>query len=121
MIIQNDVVTFEPSDIAQFSPELHAALVKYVGERLTPEVFLSDTINRVLADASAVQLKAAFGELEPLFINADKPMRDEARVLLDQIKVVLTKVEEPAPGEPAPVAPAASPSLLNKIVTFFTG
>lgn len=107
MLISNNVITFEASDIALLSPELQDALAIYAGERISPEQFL----NTFIADA----LKAAVAHSDATIsaVVAEKflklPLADRQAVV-DILDGEGGEAEEPVlEGGAAEPEPAAVP------------
>lgn len=65
MNIQNDIVTFEPKDISQFSEAVQAALCSTAGEGRTVEEILSDAVNTVIANSQKSRVNSLLESMRP--------------------------------------------------------
>lgn len=101
MIIDSikDTVTFESADVAKLSETQQKVLFAYVGERTTPEQFISEIINAALRDARKafgnVQVKD-FEELSIALATASPTEMAQAKAFLQQAKDVLRVQAQPA-------------------------
>lgn len=117
MIISNDSIVFEQSDIDQLSPGLRDALAIYAGDRITPAEFL----NVFIADA----LKAAVAHSDATIsaVVADKFLKlslEDRQAVVDildgeEVNVVVEPVVEGGAAEPEP-APTAPVPWYKKIL-----
>lgn len=88
MTINNDIITFEPSDIAQLSAELQTALDAL--DAPTPvEVLLSRTVNDVLTRATAFRVYNRIGALKVAVAEATPEKKQSVDELLTQAEDVL--------------------------------
>lgn len=90
MTINKDTVTFEPSDLAQFSARLQSDLIAYVTPRpdstVTVEDFLSDLVNVELAQATKNGISGSLKMFQEDFVKADSASQLTALAFLDQAK-----------------------------------
>lgn len=88
MIITNDTVTFEPTDIAQLSAELQTALDAYSAP--TPvEVLLSRVVNDALNRALAIRVNRRVAALKVAVADATPEKKQQVDELLTQAEDVL--------------------------------
>lgn len=85
MIILNDQVVFEASDIAQFSAALQEDLVFRAGPQTTSHEYLSLRVNAVLAEATHIHDKERLTKVEDVSLVLAKA--DEAK--LAEVKLAL--------------------------------
>lgn len=97
MIIENDVITFENRDIALLSAPYQRALATYFGERVLPEVALSNAVNAILAKAIGAAKTEQLSKLETLAraqaLEKDDGKRAQVDTLISQAKAVLDVAE----------------------------
>lgn len=88
MIITNDTITFEPTDIAQLSAELQTALDEYASP--TPvEVLLSRVINDTLNRALAIRVNRRVAALKVAVADATPEQKLAVEEKLTQAEEIL--------------------------------
>lgn len=88
MNIINDVVTFEPADIAQLSVELQTALDAYSAPRPV-EVLLSQVVNDALNRALSIRVNRRIGALKIAMAEVTPEQKQTVDELLVQAEDIL--------------------------------
>lgn len=88
MTINNDKITFEPSDIGQLSVELQTALDAYSAPRPV-EVLLSQVVNDALNRALAIRVNRRIGALKVAVAEATPEQKQAVDEKLTQAEEIL--------------------------------
>lgn len=115
MFIKNDVVTFESSDIDQFSDALKRALATAAGENRSPEELLSQAVTREILAAAMSHKNSVLASLESVaegLAKATDGDRAAADAKLAEVRAVLGVDQAEA------VAEEAKPGLIARLFGF---
>lgn len=88
MRIENDLVEFEASDVAEFSAEVQAAIADY-NAGISAEVAVSGVINSFVALARSVAIARSVDVVKTALVGADAADRAAANAKLDEAKIIL--------------------------------
>lgn len=88
MTINNDTITFEPTDIAQLSVELQTALDAYATPRSVEEL-LSRVVNDALNRATAIRVNRRVAALKVAVAEATPEQKQAVEEKLTQAEDIL--------------------------------
>lgn len=102
MIITNDTLTFEQTDIDLFSVELQNALTSFA-RKIAPDVFLSRHVNEILSRAKAQRVTAKILAVKAGAAKATSVEKAQVDALITQAEEILKiSLTEPPASDKLP-------------------